>query len=153
MPSFHNKRTFLQKIDALPHGPEWICEQWELVGDKKDEDGNACTEEIELWRRDPVACVAELLGNPVFRDFVRFAPEQLFADEDGEDRMIDESWTADWWWDVQVTLPHRVRVNLMVLTCTRASCRRAQQLHLSFYRQTRRCSHASQATSRPGRYI
>ncbi|CDO70679.1 hypothetical protein BN946_scf184779.g2 [Trametes cinnabarina] len=71
--SFHNKRSFLRKIDALPDGPRWICEQWEIQGDTIGEDGEMKTKEIELWRRDPVECIHELIGNPssvtVFTDF------------------------------------------------------------------------------------
>ncbi|TFK91398.1 hypothetical protein K466DRAFT_541773 [Polyporus arcularius HHB13444] len=123
-PSFHNKRSFLQKIDALPHGPQWICEQWELVGDRKDDEGNVCTEEIELWRRDPVECVRELLGNPVFRDCVHFAPEQLFADVEGEERMIDETWTADWWWDTQGELPTGATIAPVILSSDKTTLSR-----------------------------
>lgn len=61
------------------------------------------SEELELWRRDPVDCVRELLGNPAFRDHLRYAPEHVFLDEEGEDRVYDEAWTADWWWKTQVS--------------------------------------------------
>lgn len=42
-------------IDKLPTGPEWTCEVFELQGDLLDEQGNPRTEEVELWKRDPVA--------------------------------------------------------------------------------------------------
>ncbi|KAI0709807.1 hypothetical protein C8Q76DRAFT_624659 [Earliella scabrosa] len=105
-PSFHNKRSFLQKIDALPAGPEWICEQLEVVGDAVDEDGQVRTESLELWRGDPIECIRELIANPAFREFIRFAPEQLFQDQEGQGRIYDEAWTADWWWELQVRKEH-----------------------------------------------
>ncbi|KAJ7799918.1 hypothetical protein B0H14DRAFT_2901682, partial [Mycena olivaceomarginata] len=37
---------------------------------------------VELWWRDPVDCVRELMGNPMFRDAMRFVPEGLYADEE-----------------------------------------------------------------------
>ncbi|KAG6904928.1 hypothetical protein DXG01_006172, partial [Tephrocybe rancida] len=37
--SFHNNYTFLQKVDALPTGPEWECEIVHVDGDRIGEDG------------------------------------------------------------------------------------------------------------------
>lgn len=111
-PSYCNKRSFVQKIDALPAGVDWLCEQWELIGDLADEEGNTRTEEIELWCRDPVELIRELLGNPVFRESLRYAPEQLFADKDGTARIYDETWTGDWWWELQVSLSHILHSSL-----------------------------------------
>ena len=31
---------------------------------------------------------------------------QLFADKDGTARIYDETWTGDWWWELQVSLSH-----------------------------------------------
>ncbi|KAJ7458310.1 hypothetical protein B0H11DRAFT_2317943, partial [Mycena galericulata] len=62
-PSFHNNRALLQRIDALPQGPTWECYPFELVGDELGEDGKLRTEILEIWHRDPVECVRELLGN------------------------------------------------------------------------------------------
>ncbi|KAJ7748266.1 hypothetical protein DFH07DRAFT_775727 [Mycena maculata] len=60
-------------------------------------------ETVELWWRDPVECVRELMGNPMFRDVMRsVAPEELYADEKGEIRVINEMWTGDWWREIQV---------------------------------------------------
>ncbi|KAG6807396.1 hypothetical protein H0H92_007747 [Tricholoma furcatifolium] len=36
-PSFHNARSLLKLIDALPHGPEFKCQVLEITGDEKDE--------------------------------------------------------------------------------------------------------------------
>ncbi|OBZ74731.1 hypothetical protein A0H81_05568 [Grifola frondosa] len=95
--SFHNKRAFFQKIDALPRGPSWTCEPFEVTGDLTDDKGQTRVEEVELWKRDPVECVRELMGNPVFKDLVRYAPERLYSDSEGRERIYDEMWTADWW--------------------------------------------------------
>ncbi|KAK0445549.1 hypothetical protein EV421DRAFT_1902490 [Armillaria borealis] len=62
-PSFDNKRKLFQTIDKLPTGPEWTCEAFEIQGDLIDEKGNPRTEEVELWKRDPVACIRELIGD------------------------------------------------------------------------------------------
>ncbi|KAI1790350.1 hypothetical protein LXA43DRAFT_891155 [Ganoderma leucocontextum] len=115
-PSYHNKRSFMQKIDALPAGADWLCEQWELAGDLVDEEGNTRTEEIELWRRDPVELIRELLGNPIFRDSLRYAPEQLYADKDGTTRIYDETWTGDWWWELQGLVPPGATIAPIILS-------------------------------------
>ncbi|KZP30194.1 hypothetical protein FIBSPDRAFT_908162 [Athelia psychrophila] len=100
-PSFHNNRAFLQQIDALPRGPEWTCEPFVVTGDEVDDKGQLRTEEVDLWRRDPVECVKELLSNPSFRENMSFAPEKQYRNSDGTNRVYNESWTGDWWWDTQ----------------------------------------------------
>lgn len=102
-PSYKNKRSFFQKIDALPHGPAWECEIWKVTGDVVGDDGDPCTETLELWRRNPVDCIKDLLGNPLFRDCLEYAPHRLFEDHLGEKRVIGEMWTADWWDQLQVS--------------------------------------------------
>lgn len=46
--SFHNSRSLLQKVDALPRGPEWTCELLGVEGDILDEGGAPRTERVEL---------------------------------------------------------------------------------------------------------
>jgi len=53
-PSFNNARKLYQHIDKLPSGPGWTYEILEIKGDVVDEDDNLMTEEVELWRRDPL---------------------------------------------------------------------------------------------------
>ncbi|KAH9910620.1 hypothetical protein B0H21DRAFT_704948, partial [Amylocystis lapponica] len=104
-PSFHNNRAFLKKIDELPIGPGWSCKKVCVKGNKAGEDGDVLGEELDLWMRDPVDCIKELLGNPLFREWMAYAPEQVFEDRAGLHRIFDEMWTADWWWDMQKKLP------------------------------------------------
>jgi hypothetical protein len=73
--SFHNNYTFLKKVDQLPKGPEWHCNILTVKGDKHGEDGKVLEEQVELWFRDPVECVKELLGNPAFDGKIAYAPE------------------------------------------------------------------------------
>ncbi|TFK84310.1 hypothetical protein K466DRAFT_496815 [Polyporus arcularius HHB13444] len=114
--SFKNKYAFLKKVDGLPGGAQWLCDEWEIVGDVKDEEGNVKVEEVELWRRDPVECIRELIGNPDFKDHLKYAPEKLFVDKEGTGRMYDEMWTGDWWWDVQSELPQGSTVAPIILS-------------------------------------
>ena len=60
-------------------------------------------EDCKLWFRDPVECVSELLANPAFIDFISYAPERVYSDNEGRERIFDEIWTANWWWEMQVS--------------------------------------------------
>lgn len=77
-------------------------EEVKLTGDLNDGEGRPMEETLELWYRDPVECIRELIGNPMFQEVMRYAPERVFRDRQGRVRQIDEMWTADWWWKIQV---------------------------------------------------
>jgi len=104
-PTFHNNRSFLQKIDELPHGPAWSCKKITVQGNREDESGNGQTlhEDVELWAWDPVECVRDLIGNPLFKDHMVYTPSRAYRDQAGLHRVIDDMWTADWWCDKQVS--------------------------------------------------
>lgn len=62
-------------------------------------------EKLELWRRDPVECVKELMGNPALKDSIQYAPGKQYTDAEGKNRVYEEMWTGDWWWETQVQYP------------------------------------------------
>ncbi|KAJ7082673.1 hypothetical protein B0H15DRAFT_785594 [Mycena belliarum] len=106
-PSFENKNIFFDKVDGLPGGVKWHCKQLNTKGDLPDLDKDPTgvtmrREHNELWWRDPVECVRELLGNPTFRDAMRYAPEKLYSDQSESVEILNEMWTANWWWEIQV---------------------------------------------------
>ena len=49
-------------------------------------------------------CVKELLGNPALKNHMKYTPEHVYEDAEGKNRVFDEMWTADWWWDTQVSV-------------------------------------------------
>jgi len=98
--SFHNQRALLKKIDTLPTGPEWECVTFEVDG--TDANGDPTVEEVDLWRRDPVECVKELLANPAFKNKCHYKPKRVFTDKSKTNRAYNEMWTGDWWWELQV---------------------------------------------------
>ncbi|KAJ7674410.1 hypothetical protein B0H17DRAFT_1207991 [Mycena rosella] len=100
-PSFDKKQAFLDTINSLPIGAKWNIEHIPLVGDVLDDDGQFKTETAELWFRDPVECIKELIGNPAFKDVMDYAPKQLFVDKEGKEERINEMSTARWWWEMQ----------------------------------------------------
>ena len=101
--SFQNARTFLKRVDSLCAGLGWTCETIDVEGDAVGEDGALKRETLELWRRDPVECVEELISNPTFRDMMAYVPEHAYADSKGENWIYDEMWMGDWWWETQVS--------------------------------------------------
>ncbi|KAG0708022.1 hypothetical protein DFH29DRAFT_979602 [Suillus ampliporus] len=120
-PSFHNNHSFLKKVDALPHGTAWHCEQVAVTGNQPCEDGTMMTEEVKLWAHDPVECIKDLISNPLFRDWMVYAPEQVYQDSAGTQRVIDNMWTADWWWQKQGELPEGATIAPVILASDKTS--------------------------------
>jgi Plavaka transposase len=77
-PSSHNKRSFLKRIDALPAGPGWSRHTVPVLGDILDGKGKLLREELELWLRNLVECVKDLIQNPAFRKSLAYAPERVY---------------------------------------------------------------------------
>lgn len=101
-----NNREFLKAIDSLPTGAPWSVQEMSITG-------NLGTETYELWLRDPVECVLELLGNPAFRDSMKYAPERHWkGGKHANNRQYNECWTGDWWWKVQVRLETYITTTL-----------------------------------------
>lgn len=72
-----------------------------VQGDVQGPNGQLLTEELEIWRRNPVDCCRELIGNPVFEDYMAYEPAKMSR---GGDRYYSEMYTADWWWETQVSI-------------------------------------------------
>lgn len=101
--SFSSTKAFLKKIDGLPTGPKFERKEILLTGDIIDESGEKSTEVLELWYRNPVECIQELLGNPLFKDYLHYAPTRIHKRSTGK-RVFHEAWTAQWWWKAQVQI-------------------------------------------------
>ncbi len=99
--SYKNKKGLLKKVDQLPTGARWIYDIITVTGKLKDLNGRTLTEELELWRRDPLECVAEILGNPALKKFLHYAPVKILRDSV---RYYSEMNTGDWWWELQVRI-------------------------------------------------
>ncbi|KAK0216895.1 hypothetical protein IW262DRAFT_1507425 [Armillaria fumosa] len=114
-PSFENKRKLFQTIDRLPTGPSWSCKVFEIRGDLLDEKGNPHIEEVELWKRDPVECVKELIGDARFCEHLWYAPEHVYTNDTGSSQVYSEMAMADWWWNLQKLLPKGVTIAPIIL--------------------------------------
>ena len=89
----------LRKVDVLPVGPQWHCDIVNVTGDREGPRGELLTEEMDLWRRDPVECIRDLMGNPAFKDVIVYEPVRV--KQEGQ-RYYSEMNTGDWWWNIQV---------------------------------------------------
>lgn len=110
--AYTSKEKLLEAIDELPKGMEWFCKEIVQEGDLKDQDGNSLTEQLEIWYRDPIECIKELIGNPIFKKRLAYAPVRHYRDRQGKERQVDEMWTGDWWWTMQVSENHEAFVTL-----------------------------------------
>ncbi|KAG1835333.1 hypothetical protein DFJ58DRAFT_908621 [Suillus subalutaceus] len=105
----------MKAIDQLSRGTEWQLKRITVQGNKLTNNGQCKTKDLELWLRDPVDCIHELMANPEFDHMVSYVPERVFADVEGKTRWYDEMWTGDWWWEMQGRLPQGAVVALVIL--------------------------------------
>ncbi|PSS37916.1 hypothetical protein PHLCEN_2v231 [Hermanssonia centrifuga] len=115
-PSFSNKDKLYAAVDALPGGVAWKRKEVSQTGDLTSSDGKPLVEVMEVWYRDPVECVRELIGNPLFKNVMAYAPEKVYEDMGGDVRVTDETWTADWWWKLQESLPKGSTIAPIILS-------------------------------------
>ncbi|PSR97599.1 hypothetical protein PHLCEN_2v4306, partial [Hermanssonia centrifuga] len=113
---YPNKDRLYKAVDELPSGLDWQCKEIIQTGDLKNANGIALTETLEVWYRDPLDCIRELLGNPLFANTLAYAPEQVYRDREGTNRHIDETWSADWWWNLQREMPVGTTIAPVILS-------------------------------------
>ncbi|KAG8773834.1 hypothetical protein FRC12_002290 [Ceratobasidium sp. 428] len=95
-----NDRQMLIDIDKLPRGASWDAKLI-LAGEGEWE-----REEI-LYKRPVVDVIRDLLGNPAFARFMRYAPEKHWTSRARKSRVYGEMWTGKWWWRRQKWLRDR----------------------------------------------
>lgn len=81
----------------LPQGPEWKCKPWTTHFPTKSK--------IQLFYRDPLACLQAILHNPLFKDHLSFQPMRLFKTAAKVMRIYTEWMTGDAAWSMQVRFP------------------------------------------------
>jgi hypothetical protein len=123
-----------------------------VKGDLTDANGDSRIETLELWHRDPIECIGELLGNPFFRGKQQYAPRRVFRNKDGTNREFGEMWTAEWWWKIQVREHNIKKILRMAYFNDRNYYRLVQLSSLSSLHQTRLSYRHSVETNRLGLY-
>jgi hypothetical protein len=59
-------------------------------------------ENLQFYCRDILQCIRTLYGDPEFVQDMTFAPERHYTDDTRACRIINEMYTGDWWWTLQV---------------------------------------------------
>ena len=95
--SFKDMRTLYQKVDSLPDrcGP-WYTKVLSFLDNPE--------EQFIVRYRNSLEAVKALLGDPTLQNDIVYRPSRIFRREGGRNvRIIHEMWTADWWWELQVS--------------------------------------------------
>ena len=79
-----------------------MCTPMKVVGDIINSKGEAAVQYAELWHRDPIECIKELIGNPNFDGYIDYAPTRRYRNVNRSNREYSEMSTATWWWKIQV---------------------------------------------------
>jgi hypothetical protein len=103
--SFGSNYTLNNLIDKLPlAGPKWSVKAVTITGDRPGPDGKPLTEVVELWHRDIIGVIRELLENHTYRKDLVFAPREEWNDAEHTERKYNEMWTGNWWKNLQVSI-------------------------------------------------
>ncbi|CAE6492373.1 unnamed protein product, partial [Rhizoctonia solani] len=103
--SFTSNYTLNKLLDDLPTaGPKWNVKAVTITGDKIGPDNKPVIEKVELWFRDILGVIQELLENHTYGKDLVFAPREEFNDPEKTERKYDEMWTGDWWMRLQVSI-------------------------------------------------
>lgn len=101
--SFSSNYALNNVLDKLPSaGPRWKRIQRTILGTLKDSKGEPLKEEVEIWVRDIVEVIQELIGNASYGKNLVFVPQRVEINGDPAKQKIDEMWTGDWWMRIQV---------------------------------------------------
>jgi len=90
-----------------------------VEGTHVDKNRKKCFEIVELWCHNLINCIQEIIGNPALKDYIQYSPVKIFTNSSHNEQFFNEMSTAEWWWDVQVSV---VRKKESVLFLTFDSC-------------------------------
>jgi hypothetical protein len=96
MMPWKNNRELVKDIDKLPHGASWSVQALTIHGDRGEE-------VVEMWMRNALEIVKQLLENKNLGQFMEFKPVRKWTSPERTERIRDETNTADWMWEIQVS--------------------------------------------------
>ncbi|KAH7102016.1 hypothetical protein BKA62DRAFT_617982 [Auriculariales sp. MPI-PUGE-AT-0066] len=67
-------------------------------------------EPFDLYFRNPLDVIGDLLADPTFADHMSFAPQHRYTDESRTCRQYSEMSSGNWWWKTQAKLPQGATV-------------------------------------------
>ncbi|KZT53153.1 hypothetical protein CALCODRAFT_440577 [Calocera cornea HHB12733] len=98
-PTFINAVQLKRLLDEhLPPAPRFQVTQIEVEGASGMD-----SETLELWGRDPLDCVRELLGDPLLNGHIDYAPRRDYVDGSCSERLYSEYATGNHMWTTQAS--------------------------------------------------
>ena len=91
--SLRSARDINKKIDLLPSPAKFQHVALSV---------NEVTDSFDLYWRDPLEVIGDLLADPSFADVVTFTPERRYTTASRRSRLFNEMHTGEWWWRMQV---------------------------------------------------
>ncbi|KZT56446.1 hypothetical protein CALCODRAFT_435724, partial [Calocera cornea HHB12733] len=98
-PTFTNAVQLKRLLDKhLPPASRFQVTQIEVEGGSARD-----SETLELWGRDPLDCIRELLGDPLLDGYIDYTPRRDYIDEARTKRLYSEYATGDHMWSTQAS--------------------------------------------------
>ena len=88
---------------SLPPVAQWLRKKYPLHSNILDANNEPVIENVELWKRDPMEVIKELLQNPEWKNDLQYVPQKLYVDSECTERIYNEMWTVDWWIEKHVS--------------------------------------------------
>ena len=108
---------------SLPIVAEWKQTPIPIRSNAQNASGVPTMERVDLWKRNPIKLIKELLQDPEWKDVLQYKPQKLYVDSECSERIYNEMWTGDWWWEMQVGIAtSRIGIHVMM------PCRNAYRL-------------------------
>ncbi|CDO74667.1 hypothetical protein BN946_scf184828.g7 [Trametes cinnabarina] len=113
------RKSLLRTLDKLP-GPRasWKVLEITVTGNRRDSRGRLMRQVLHGWVRNPVEVVADLIGNPEFKDNMHYAPVEEYTEDiltefqkstgpTERERILSDFMNTDWWLRVQRLVAER----------------------------------------------
>ncbi|KAI0057711.1 hypothetical protein BV25DRAFT_1811991 [Artomyces pyxidatus] len=116
--SFKNKAELLAIVDSLP-GPRasWRHIEIRVQGNvpvPNESGGKTKTEKLDLWARDPVEVISDLISHPAFKDDLAYAPVRV-TEQSPPHSVFEEMEMCKWWREMQDLLPEGATIAPVIL--------------------------------------
>ncbi|KAG9080472.1 hypothetical protein FRC06_006535, partial [Ceratobasidium sp. 370] len=102
-------KALMNDLDKLPHGPGW--EVYEIV----TKQAGLADKKSYLFTRNIVEVVCDIMANPAFKEFMRYAPQRHWTTADRRSRVFGNPWSANWWWRTQLRIPDKLATIVLLI--------------------------------------
>ena len=85
----------------MPKVPKWTCKNIEYTVHLPDSTQRA--REFDLWKKDVLDVIKELVSNPEFKDCFCTLPCEIYTDGEKKVQIYNEMWTGEWWSEAVVS--------------------------------------------------